>query len=278
MVGAMTRFHRQRLVGILFLILASAAVLLLHFRYATALPRYAFLSGWVLFGSMLLLAVYNLRKKLPFVPLGTSEGWLQVHIYVGFLSVVLFLAHARFHLPTGWVEGILASLYLMVAGSGIAGLVLSRVLPRRLATRGGEVIYEKIPALRYSLREKAEVLAFGLKGAGGSPAVAQLYAGTLARFFLRPRNFWRHLADSRRPLNAILSELDELRRYLNESERGTLQELAQLVTEKDGLDYHHALQTTLRAWLFVHLPLTYSLMLFTVVHMVLVFAFSGGAR
>jgi hypothetical protein len=75
-----------------------------------------------------------------------------------------------------------------------------------------------------------------------------------------------------------MREVDELRRYLNDAERATLQKLGDLVRRKDGLDYHHALQTTLKLWLFVHLPLTYSLMIFSVLHVVLVYAFSAGAR
>jgi len=51
-----------------------------------------------------------------------------------------------------------------------------------------------------------------------------------------------------------------------------------LVRQKDGLDYHYALQLVLKGWLFTHIPLTYSLLLLTLVHVVLVFAFSGGAR
>jgi hypothetical protein len=34
----------------------------------------------------------------------------------------------------------------------------------------------------------------------------------------------------------------------------------------------------LKLWLFVHIPLTYSLLLWTLAHIVLVFAYSGGAR
>jgi len=34
----------------------------------------------------------------------------------------------------------------------------------------------------------------------------------------------------------------------------------------------------LKTWLFVHIPLTYSLLLFSLAHIVVVFAFSGGAR
>jgi hypothetical protein len=69
-----------------------------------------------------------------------------------------------------------------------------------------------------------------------------------------------------------------VKRYLNAEEKTRMSELQVLVEQKDGLDYHHALQKVLKLWLFVHVPLTYSLLIFTFVHVVLVFAFSGGAR
>src|SRR5687767_381390 len=175
----MNRFRRQFIAGSLLLAIASAAAIALHRHFSNALPNYAFLTGWVLLAVMLLLAAYNGRKKLPFLPLGSSEAWLQVHVYAGFFTVTLFLIHLNFRMPTGWFEGILAWLYLLVTGSGIVGLFISRVLPRRLATRGGEVIYEKIPALRHAVRQEAEALAL----AGGPQVIADFYVENLHEFF-----------------------------------------------------------------------------------------------
>jgi hypothetical protein len=272
----MKRFSRQLLWGTTLLVLFSALALGVHWRFSQSLPNYSYLTGWTLFVVMVLLTIYNARKKLPFLPLASSETWLQFHIYAGFFTVVLFLIHLNFRVPTGWFEGTLAWLYVLVTGSGIVGLVLTRVLPRRLATRGGEVIYENIPVLRHNLREQAEALALGPETR--SPAIAEFYAAQLSGFFSAPKYFGRHLLESRGPLNGIMSQLDELRRYLTEQEQATVDKLAFLVREKDGLDYHRALQMTLKLWLFVHLPLTYSLMIFTLLHIVLVFAFSGGVR
>jgi hypothetical protein len=272
----MNRFQRQFLLGTFWLLLLSALAVLLHLRFHRALPDYAFLTGWVLFLVMVILTVYNARKKLPFLPLGNSETWLQIHIYGGFFTVVLFAIHLDFRPPHGWFDATLAVLFAIVSVSGVVGLVLTRTLPRRLLTRGGEVIYEKIPALRHALRTEAETLALGEKTL--SPAIAEFYARRLADFFSGPKNFWLHLAESRRPLNDLMAEFDDLRRFLNDADRATLEKLAWLVRQKDGLDYHRALQSTLKLWLFVHIPFTYSLMLFTLVHLVLVFAFSGGAR
>jgi hypothetical protein len=213
---------------------------------------------------------------LPFLALGKAETWLQIHIYLGFFTVVLFLIHLNFRMPRGCFEITLAWLFVLVSGSGIFGLIFSRALPRRLATRGGEVIFEKIPAMRHALKTGAETLALGRDAK--SPVIAEFYARRLAPFFAGPHNFWLHVFESRRSLNALVAELDDLRRFTNETERTTLDKLAALVRRKDGLEYHRALQLTLKLWLFVHIPLTYGLLIFTVLHIVLVFGFSGGAR
>jgi hypothetical protein len=76
----------------------------------------------------------------------------------------------------------------------------------------------------------------------------------------------------------LLAELEDLGRFAAETDREKIGKLAALVRQKDGLDYHRALQLSLRLWLFVHIPLTYGLMAFTILHVVLVFGFSGGAR
>ena len=272
----MKRFRRQLVWGVAGLAAASAAALWLNAHFGRALPDYGFLTGWILLAAILVLTFYNARKKLPFLPLGNSEAWLQIHIYLGFLTVLLFVIHLNFRLPRGGFEIALAWLFVLVAGSGMVGLLFSRVLPRRLATRGGEVIYEAIPALRHSLRTEAEKLAAGPEAT--SPVIAEFYARRLSGFFGGRGNGWLHLAESRRRLNALLAEIEDVRRTGNEAERATLERLALLVRQKDSLDYHRSLQLALKLWLFVHIPLTYGLLVFIALHIVLVFGFSGGAR
>jgi hypothetical protein len=272
----MKRRRRQFLAWASVLLAATVATLWFHTRFHQALPGYAFLTGWTLLGAMLVLTFYNVWKKLPFLPFGRSETWLQLHIYLGFFTVVLFLVHLDFHAPRGWFEITLAWLFALVSGSGMAGILLSRVLPRRLATRGGEVIFEKIPALRHALKCTAENLALGPEAQ--SPVVGEFYVRRLAAFFAGPKYFWLHLVESRRARAALLAELEDLQRTGNENEEAALEKLAALVRQKDSLDYHRALQLTLKLWLFVHIPLTYGLLIFTALHIVLVFGFSGGAR
>jgi hypothetical protein len=274
----MTVFSRQRSAGLIFFIISSVAAIWAHAKYAGVIPGLAYLSGWVLFAVMLALTFYNARKKISFLPLFSSEVWLQFHIYAALLTAVLFAVHVSYKIPTGWFEGTLAWLYLLVMLSGFFGLFASRGIPKRLTTRGGEVLFERIPGIRRQLQERAEALALGSVELTKSPTIADFYLRELKGFFDGARNMVPHWFEIRAPLNQLLNRISDLNRYLNESERATLDEIATLVRQKDGLDYHYSLQLVLKLWLFVHIPLTYSLLLWTVAHIVLVFAYSGGAR
>jgi len=274
----MIAFRKQRWLGLILFFVSSAVAVGLHAKYAGAMPRLAYLSGWTLFAVILLLTFYNARKKLPFLPLLSSEAWLQFHIYAGLLTGVLFLVHVSYKIPTGWFEGTLAWLYVLVMLSGFFGLFVSRTIPKQLTTRGGEVLFERIPGIRRQLQERAETLALKSVGDVKSTTIADFYVRELKHFFDDSRHFNAHVLQVRTPLNLLLNKIADLNRYLNDQERATMDEIAGLVRQKDGLDYHYSLQLVLKAWLFVHIPLTYSLLLWTLAHIVLVFAFSGGAK
>lgn len=274
----MTSFATKRSVGWILFLLFSALCIWLQRKYANTMPGFTYLSGWALFFVCLVLTLYNGRKKLPFLPMFSSQTWLQFHIYAGLLTGVIFLVHISYRIPTGWFEGTLAWLYALVMLSGFFGLFISRSIPKRLTTRGGEVLFERIPAIRRSLQEQAETLALKSVPEVKSTTIADFYVRELKDFFEGPRNFGLHWFEVRSPLNRLMNKIGDLNRYLNEKERETLAKIATLVRQKDGLDYHGALQAMLKAWLFVHIPLTYSMLLFTLAHIVLVFAFSGGVK
>ena len=46
---------------------------------------------------------------------------------------------------------------------------------------------------------------------------------------------------------------------------------------KDDLDFHEARQRLLKTWLFVHIGLTYGLVVLALLHGLLALAFRGGA-
>lgn len=259
-------------------VLVGAGLVMLFLALSRSMRDTAFLSGWMLFGLLLFLAAYNLRKKLPYPPLLSSSTWLQFHIYLGFLSILLFLIHAGVTLPEGPLNMTLAGLFVVVSGSGVVGLVLSRTTPLRLTASGQEVLFERIPLYRRQLREEAEDLVVRCAEQARTTTLADFYQTRLVLFFEGPRHFWLHQIQGRRPLLKLLQELRALERYLNDEERQAAARLAELIEAKDSLDYQHTRQGVLKGWLFVHIPLTYALLLFVVVHAVLAHAFSMALR
>lgn len=273
-----SRLALRRSGFIIALAAASLVSIAAHEAARPTHPHLVYFTGWALLALMLLLTAYNVRKKLPFLPLLSSRIWFQIHVYVGLFTGLAFLLHLQWRWPTGVFEGILAGLFAGVTLSGIFGWWLSRTLPKRLTTAGGEVPYERIPIIRRSLREEAEGLVLlGIPQAKAT-TLADFYTARLATFFSGPANLVAHAFGSRRPLALLQDDLAEVARFLGPTEKETCARLAQLVRQKDTLDFHRTGQLLLKSWLFVHIPLTYGLLVFSFVHVVLVYAYSGGAR
>lgn len=260
------------------LLVASALAVSAHEAARASFPRLVYVTGWALLALMLVLTGYNARKKLSFLPLLKSSTWFQIHVYLGLFTGLAFLLHLQWRVPTGWFELSLAALFAGVTFSGIFGWWLSRTMPKRLTTAGGEVPYDRIPIVRRSLREQAESLVLGVIPSAKSTTLADFYTARLADFFSGPANFGSHVVGSRRPLATLLDDFIEVDRFLAASEKETSRKLADLVRQKDALDFHRTGQLLLKGWLFVHIPLTYGLLVFSFVHIVLVYSFSGGAR
>lgn len=273
-----SRLALRRSGFIIALIVASVIAVYSHEAARATHPHLVYLTGWGLLALMLILTGYNARKKLAFLPLLSSRTWFQIHVYLGLFTGLAFLLHLQWRVPTGWFEGVLAWLFVGVTLSGIFGWWLSRSMPKRLTTTGGEVPFERIPVIRRSLREQAEALVLGAIPAAKATTLADFYTARLADFFAGPANFRSHAVGSRRPLTELLDNFVEVNRFLGSAEKETSAKLADLVRQKDALDFHRAGQLLLKGWLFVHIPLTYGLLVFSFVHVVLVYAFSGGAR
>lgn len=250
-------------------------ILALHRVHAVSLNDPQSVSGWSLLLLIALLALYNIRKKAPAPPLIASRHWLNIHIYAGLLTFVLFALHINFRMPDGPLETTLAIFFTIVALSGVLGILLSRLFAGRLTTRGAEVIFEQIPGLRRGVLERVQTLALQSVPDTEATTIADFHARRLIGFLEGPRNFWSHLVNSRRPITLLLRETAELERFLDDKERVVMMQIEDLLREKDGLDYHHALQTVLKTWLFVHIPFTYGLVVFIAVHVVVVTAFAG---
>jgi len=273
----MLTFTQRRIRNFGLTMMAVAVVWLWTRAQERSLEVSSFSTGYLLLAAVFFLALYNARKKLPFLPLGNSAAWLQWHIYVAIGSLGLFALHAGVRWPSGVVNSALAVTYLATVASGLIGLYLTRSIPRQLARVSEEVIYERIPVMQLQVRTQAGNTVLESVTASGTTTLADFYVARLFDFFHRPRGtryFWRPTTARRR---ALMHELTAVRRYLSDHEQEACERLFALLRRKDNLDFHEARQRLLKTWLFVHIGLTYDLVMFALLHALLALAFRGGA-
>lgn len=239
--------------------------------YRVSLHNPQTLDGWLLVVAVIALTLFNVRKKIPVLPLLSAATWLEIHAYLGIASLAIFVLHAGILPPEGEFETVLWVVFLVVALSGLVGLWLSRTLPGRMRRHGELVLLDRIPVFRVRLAREVEELARRSVADTASTVIADLYANRLAAYFAGPRNLLAHLVDTKRPLHQLRQEILRQLRYLSPEGRAILAKIESIITIKDNLDYQYSLQMALRSWLFVHLPLTYAMLLLIVTHIVLVY-------
>ena len=277
MVQSLTVTSRRRFRNLAITFVMVLAFGWVSMLYANSLRQHEFLDGWVLAAGMIVLACFNIRKKLPMLALGKASTWTQIHIYLGFFTVFIFLFHTDSELPIGALNWALWVMFVIVALSGIIGLYLSHSIPPSLERGGERIFLERIPGFRAQLAREVEDLAIRSVVDEASLTISHFYTDRLHRFMRRDRNWFDHLRGSPRQLSRLQQDIDNMTRYLDTSGVDILRKIEERVVAKDNLDFHYANLMALRLWLFVHIPATYSLIILACVHVATVYAFSPGA-
>jgi hypothetical protein len=277
MAESMNYFMRRRSIGSVAAVMAILSVAALAAIVNGNVGASGYVSGWILAGLLVFLALYNVRKMVPFLPLGASTTWLQLHIYCGFVTFAVFAVHLRVSVPNGIFECLLASVYLLVFCSGVIGLFMTRSFPARLTMLGDETIFEQIPVVRRELQTAVEALVLASHTDSRGTAITEFYRDEIRPFLMRHYDVLSHLirGESAR-WHRLLRTIDDQRRYLSADEQKVMDEVKDYVRQKHQLDTKYALQGALKLWLFVHIPATWALLIFVLFHLVLVHAWSGG--
>lgn len=274
---AMKPLTRRRYRSLALAIGAIAAIAYWLRWVDLELGRRAFASGYLLYGLVVFLALFNLRKKLPTLPLGSASAWLQLHIYAGLVAGGVFALHLAWRLPNGWFEGTLAMAFMMTFVSGVVGLVVTRRTPYLLNRVSNQVVYEQIPQLRRALAQKSRAMVVESVAASGATTLADFYTERLFDFFARPRPFGYFFRPASTRRKQLLGELQGLERYLSPPERTACEQLYAMVRKKDDIDFQQVRERLLKVWLFGHIGLTYVLVVLATLHGVIALAFRGDA-
>lgn len=255
--------------------------------------------GIIGFAFMLIAGFLGVRKRVPVWRIGRMQTWMRAHLWLGFLSFPLILFHANFH-TGGKLTTVLMWLFAGVFVSGIFGAALQHILPHFYTTQVPmETIFEQIGHVREQLVAEAEQVieeaAASLEGdyakASEHQRAAAASAGTLGDFSVGTgleadeqaafelRKFFaeelKPFLESRSSRGATLREgaqaqaaFRQLRILVPSSLESTLEDLENIYEETRQLDMQSRLHKALHLWLFVHVPLSYTLLLLAAIHAV----------
>lgn len=219
---------------------------------------------------ILLLAFFGIRKRWYRSTFGTLEQWMQSHIYLGLLVLVILIFHAGGRYTDKVAVATLILVGIVVA-SGIIGAVLYVTVPRMLTEVESNLTVEEISD---QLNQLARAMARNASGKSAAfqrihdELVKQTVPGGLAGWRLllsrRARGNPQDAADWARLLGLVpREEQDDLRQMLVIS-RQRKELLLRLV-------YQQRYKNALEAWLYIHVPFTIALIVMAAVHIAAVF-------
>ncbi len=230
--------------------------------------------GTISLGIFVFAALLGVRKKLPFLPLGNVQRWLRGHIWLTLLTIPLVLLHSGFRLGSPMTTTLMV-LYAIVMVSGIYGLILQHKLPTMMKeSLPAEIVFEQIPNVRTQLYAAAEKLQRSLKqqATSGSAVVAtdvsheEVLAGFIEQRllpYLRAHRGEKYRLGQTREADEIFRHL---RSRVDEMYRPRVDEMRRWCEERRLTDTQVRMQYWLHGWLFVHVPLSFLLLLMTVWH------------
>ncbi len=271
----------SQIVQSLLIAAISGGLFWLVWIYASGLRDPRYLDGWLLAGGMALQISFQIAKTFG-LSLKSAARWRKIHILVGYLLIAAFISHSDFSMPDTGFELALWTGSVLVALSGIFGAYLTWALQAKRQIEG--ISYDRIPALRAELERQVNAAVaetdraaavIALPGLPHDAWIRDLHATHLRDFFQGPRNFTAHLIGSQRPLKRLIDEIDDLSRYVDQQSQAKLAAIKDLMVEKDRLDFAQVNLGLTRGWLFVHVPVTYALIVLTIPHVLVVYAFSS---
>jgi hypothetical protein len=296
--------HRKWFIGSLAGLLIATVI---YIPYSRTAPQGAnggtavgLMYGSIASAFMLFAGLLGARKQVPIWRVGRAQAWMRGHLWLGSTSFPLILFHSGFRFGVGLTRALMW-LLLVVFVSGIVGAILQHFMPRLTTQRIPlETIYEQIGRVRSLLVKEAQTmvaeassaLAGSVSHATEQQRAASASAGTiggltvasglqvdeeasdqLQEFFRREMQPYIAHGGSRgmalADRNRSQSMFQQLRLLLPPNLHATVDDLENICEEKRELDQQTQYHRILHAWLLVHIPASYALLLLGTVHAVM---------
>jgi hypothetical protein len=249
--------------------------------------------GAVGFAFMSFVTLLALRKKFPIWRIGRTTTWMRGHLWLGALSFPLILLHAGFL----WGHGLTSVMMWLFAGvyiSGIFGAWLQHTIPGRLMRDVPmETIYDEIDHVREQLLDEADGIVADACGklevqvsavaavASGTSALATVMrtgsgdadqGAPLRDFYMNEMRPFIQGPSVSHPLASAMTAsamFGKLRPLVPAAMEPAIADLENICEEERQLLRQQRMHGVLHAWLIVHVPLSFALMLLALVHIVM---------
>jgi len=283
-------------------ILAIAAVAYVPYALGSAAPRGGTIPGLIYgasgFAAMSFVTLLSLRKKFRIWRIGRTTTWMRGHLWLGALTMPLVLMHTGFFFGHG-LTSVMMWIFVAVYASGFVGAWLQHTMPRRLLREVPmETIYEEIGHVRRQLVDEADGLVADACGkleievavpaaaaSSGATALATVMrqgsgdaddTAPLRDFYLKEMRPFLQAPASRHALANEVSAaamFGKLRPLLGSRFDPAVTDLESICEEERQLSRQQRMHALLHAWLIVHVPLSFALMLLACVHAVMALKF-----
>lgn len=219
---------------------------------------------------ILLLSYYGIRKRRYRSTFGTMEQWMQSHIYLGLLALVILAFHAggRYHDNIAITTFVLV---VIVVASGAAGAIFYVAVPRLLTEVESNLTPDELSEQLNQLgRSMARI------SSSKSAPFQRIYSELMKESKPGMLAGWRLLLTRGRykPLQSP-GEWSGLLGLVEKDEQDELRQLLVISRQRKELllrlIYYQRYKNILEAWLYVHVPATIALILFAAIHIVAVF-------
>jgi hypothetical protein len=219
---------------------------------------------------ILLLAYYGIRKRSYRSRFGTMEQWLQSHIYLGILVLVLLVLHTggRFNDMIATTTLILVAVVVL---SGIAGAIFFVTVPRLLTEVESNLTVDELSQQLNQLARNMARLA-----SGRSQPFQRIYDGLINESLPGWLAGWRLLLSRmRRGSQQSTADWSKLLALVGKDEQDALRQMLVFSRQRKELlmrlMYQQRYKNILEFWLYIHVPVTIAVIVFGTVHVVAVF-------
>lgn len=237
---------------------------------------------------ILLLTWFGMRKRQFASTMGSVQGWLSAHVYLGIALVVIALLHTGFQFGYN-VHTLAFTLMVLVVASGLYGVYVYMKYPSRLSENRGETNRGELLDQLEDIDSRSKRIAEGLDreyqeliGSGvsrtqlGSTLWARIRGLDESQILLPKDGDVKVVANAGQ--EAALDWLAEQQsRSSDAAVAATIGELSALLRNKRRLlrqlNEDLRIQAMLQIWLYAHVPLTAGLLIALAIHILTVFMF-----